>query len=240
MTAPDKTRPTRAKKKRRSSPRPPNRWQRSAAWKRIASQALKDFHAKKHLLPRCGAHARTSGEPCKQIALENGRCHWHGGKSPSGPEQNRRQLRAKKPSRQTKSDWPKAAAKVERWNREDKDRKRRLVLMTQDEFVHYFRRTHARQDQAFRKIVDSEMTRRGLSRSNIMGTAMTAPMATARPPAPNPELEAIEAQIAALQARLAELAPESSTTQTTSPALPPIEEQETGDDPVQFRKGVFA
>lgn len=31
-------------------------------------------------LPRCGAKARSNdGKPCRQIAMENGRCYWHGG-----------------------------------------------------------------------------------------------------------------------------------------------------------------
>lgn len=33
-------------------------------------------------LPRCGAKARSnSGNPCRHVALKNGRCHYHGGKA---------------------------------------------------------------------------------------------------------------------------------------------------------------
>jgi len=35
-----------------------------------------------HVPTKCGAYARSSGEPCKQYALANGRCHYHGGKTP--------------------------------------------------------------------------------------------------------------------------------------------------------------
>lgn len=31
------------------------------------------------LAPRCGAYARTTGEPCKGWAMANGRCRMHGG-----------------------------------------------------------------------------------------------------------------------------------------------------------------
>lgn len=31
--------------------------------------------------PRCGAHARSTGEPCKAKAMENGKCRNHGGLS---------------------------------------------------------------------------------------------------------------------------------------------------------------
>ena len=37
---------------------------------------------------QCGAHARTTGNPCKAKALPNGRCKLHGGMStgPKSPE----------------------------------------------------------------------------------------------------------------------------------------------------------
>lgn len=42
-----------------------------------------------HDSPRCGAHARTTGHPCKAPAMPNGRCRMHGGKSPGAPTGNR-------------------------------------------------------------------------------------------------------------------------------------------------------
>ena len=38
---------------------------------------------------RCGAHARTTGQPCKKAAMANGRCRNHGGKSLKGKESPR-------------------------------------------------------------------------------------------------------------------------------------------------------
>lgn len=32
------------------------------------------------LHPRCGAHCRTTGQPCKNPQMRNGRCRMHGGK----------------------------------------------------------------------------------------------------------------------------------------------------------------
>jgi len=29
----------------------------------------------------CGAVAKHNGKPCRQFAMKNGRCYWHGGKS---------------------------------------------------------------------------------------------------------------------------------------------------------------
>ena len=31
--------------------------------------------------PRCGAHARRTGQPCRSPAMANGRCRMHGGKA---------------------------------------------------------------------------------------------------------------------------------------------------------------
>jgi len=36
--------------------------------------------------PRCGAHARTTGKPCKKVAMVNGRCRSHGGRSLKGKD----------------------------------------------------------------------------------------------------------------------------------------------------------
>jgi len=38
-----------------------------------------------HLSPRCGAHARTTGNPCRSPAMPNGRCRMHGGKAGRKP-----------------------------------------------------------------------------------------------------------------------------------------------------------
>ena len=39
-----------------------------------------------HDAPRCGAHARTTGQPCKSPAIKGkARCRMHGGKSPGRP-----------------------------------------------------------------------------------------------------------------------------------------------------------
>jgi len=37
------------------------------------------------LLPRCNAMAKSTGIQCKQPAMKNGKCYWHGGKSTGAP-----------------------------------------------------------------------------------------------------------------------------------------------------------
>jgi hypothetical protein len=39
--------------------------------------------------PRCGAYARTTGEPCKGPAMRNGRCRMHGGNAGRKPTHGR-------------------------------------------------------------------------------------------------------------------------------------------------------
>jgi hypothetical protein len=34
---------------------------------------------------RCGAHCRTTGQPCKSWGMANGRCRMHGGRSTGRP-----------------------------------------------------------------------------------------------------------------------------------------------------------
>lgn len=38
---------------------------------------------------RCGAHARTTGQPCRGPAMKNGRCRMHGGKAGRKPTHGR-------------------------------------------------------------------------------------------------------------------------------------------------------
>lgn len=39
--------------------------------------------------PRCGAHARTTGQPCRGPAMPNRRCRMHGGKAGRKPTHGR-------------------------------------------------------------------------------------------------------------------------------------------------------
>lgn len=41
------------------------------------------------LHPRCGAHCRTTGKPCRNAAMTNGRCRMHGGNNPGAPRGER-------------------------------------------------------------------------------------------------------------------------------------------------------
>lgn len=45
--------------------------------------------------PRCGAHARTTGQPCRSPAMKNGRCRMHGGRAGRKPIHGRYSQAAK-------------------------------------------------------------------------------------------------------------------------------------------------
>jgi hypothetical protein len=50
--------------------------------------------------PRCGAHCRTTGAPCRIAAMANGRCRMHGGKSTGRPVTHGQRTKAAKANRQ--------------------------------------------------------------------------------------------------------------------------------------------
>lgn len=69
---------------RHSKRRKPSAWSSSAQFRAIGSAAIRAWNAQRPNNPKCGAIARSTGEPCKQLAKENGRCYFHGGRTPKG------------------------------------------------------------------------------------------------------------------------------------------------------------
>lgn len=62
----------------------PNSWQRSTQWRMISREAIRKWNAQRATLPKCGARRKRDGEPCQQLAKENGRCFFHGGRTGKG------------------------------------------------------------------------------------------------------------------------------------------------------------
>lgn len=60
--------------------------------------------------PRCGAKARSTGEPCRAPAMKNGKCRLHGGKS-TGPRTEEGLKRSQK-ARWKHGDYSKRAIKI--------------------------------------------------------------------------------------------------------------------------------
>lgn len=104
-----------------------------AAWVVAGTFALRRVQAQRHLMPKCGATSKSTGEPCRQFPMENGRCYYHGGRTPKGKNWH-------KPS------WPKktapdaeqkVVARLRNLERAEKRRQKRLAEMTPDERAAY-------------------------------------------------------------------------------------------------------
>jgi hypothetical protein len=59
-------------------------YHRSPEFRRKADAALAQYNARRPFLLKCGARRKRDGEPCQNLALGNGRCRCHGGRTPSG------------------------------------------------------------------------------------------------------------------------------------------------------------
>lgn len=155
------------------------------------TSALRRYHARRHTNPVCGAKGKTTGKPCQQPPMENGRCRLHGGLTPKGDQWHI--VRRQSPSKRAAA---KLQAKLETLERRAKERAARLARMTPEERAAYDKwvrehppgpaaaraaRKQARQDAAaVRKLLDQSQ---GSKRPD------------------DPELVAITERIAELRAR---------------------------------------
>jgi polyhydroxyalkanoate synthesis regulator phasin len=90
----------------------------------MAREAIRTYNATRHTLPKCEAVRRTDGGLCQQIAMGNGRCYLHGGRTPKGKDWHRPQPGADAVTTQRKlKDMERAAKK----------RAKRLAAMTPEE-----------------------------------------------------------------------------------------------------------
>ena len=104
-------------------------WVRSSKFRAAARRGLERSLETRAAAKRCGAKAKSTGEPCRAPALSNGRCVAHGGKTPRGDEWHRVQIdRAKTPTALAKLD-----RKLAKRDAETKARQRRLEQMKPDE-----------------------------------------------------------------------------------------------------------
>jgi hypothetical protein len=105
------------------------------AARRAGAEAAADARRKKR---PCGAKAKSSGEPCRNPGMENGRCRLHGGLTPKGKNWHRVQWPA--------SDAPpeKLEKKLRELKRRQLRREARVAAMTPEERARYeaWHRTH--------------------------------------------------------------------------------------------------
>lgn len=159
-------------------------------------------NARWHFLPKCSATAKRSGQPCQLPAMANGKCYYHGGKTPKGKDWHRIS-KPKNPS--------KATDKLDAIERRNKARARRLARMTPEE-----RAAHKKWHQSHAPgPPEPREARRQLRKQNA---DMRARAAADRAPEPSPEMQALLARKEALEARLAALSAEPRSEGGCSPA----------------------
>ncbi|WP_292295920.1 hypothetical protein [Mesorhizobium sp.] len=170
--------------------RPPTRWQSSAQWRAIGSAAIRAWNRKRSNLPKCNAARKRDGEPCQQIAMANGKCFIHGGRTPRGREWHRTQW----PDGKSPDAEKKLQRKFAERERYAKERAARLASMSPAE------RERHEAWHAARK--HGSAAAREQARAERKQNAEIREMMTAPRPAPTGEAAEIESQIAALQAEL--------------------------------------
>lgn len=228
-------RPPSNKKSRRGGSRPgrpANAWQRSGTFKSIAREALRQFRAVRHLRPKCGASAKTTGEPCKQLAMENGRCAYHGGRTPKGDDWHVMQL----PTKSAPKSNAKAHAKIIRSQKSARARGRHLAALSSDERNKLGEWTRAhRPGSAAARRRDREYRRQAKDAKALIAAVMARPA-----PPLSPEAQALDDRIAELKAQLEVIAAERETDRGIP--VPPDDEADDANPgaDANLRIGVFS
>lgn len=110
-------------------------WASSDRFKAIGRASCLRLNRERALLPRCGAIAKRSGEPCGNPAMANGRCRLHGGATPKGEAWHKPQW----PDANSPRAEQKLAAKLNDRERAAKARRRKLAVMTPAEVAKHRR-----------------------------------------------------------------------------------------------------
>jgi hypothetical protein len=104
-----------------------------AAWVVAGTIALRRVQANRHLLPKCRAMSKTTGQQCRQFPMGNGLCYYHGGKTPKGKDWHRPQW----PKKSSPDAERKMVAHLRDLERREKQRLKRLAKMTDEERAGY-------------------------------------------------------------------------------------------------------
>ena len=59
-------------------------WSQSVQFRQIGRDAIRQWNAKRDLMPRCDVVRKSDGGRCRQWPMPNGRCYWHGGRTGRG------------------------------------------------------------------------------------------------------------------------------------------------------------
>lgn len=164
-----------------------------AAFIAAGRAALLHIQANRHLLPKCRAKSKTTGQQCRQFPMGNGLCYYHGGKTPKGKDWHRPQW----PKKSSPDAERKMVAHLRDLERREKQRLKRLAKMTDEERAGYekWHRDRPLGTPAHRA------AKRLAKQQNKDARARFAKTPAERPA--DPELAAIQNRIAELRALMA-------------------------------------
>lgn len=172
-------------------------WTRTPAGRAHARSSMIALNEKRHLRSKCGAKAKTTGEPCRQVAMANGRCVYHGGGTPSSHTRSGGWHRPRWP----KADAPGAEAKLERklrdLDRAARRRAERLAAMSDEERQRYERWHAVRQPGSSARRAAARLKRKQKAE---LAAALAAPSSPR-----SPELEALDTLLDKAKRRAAAL-----------------------------------
>jgi hypothetical protein len=163
-------------------------WVQSAAGRASARAASEAARIARRGKPRCGSKRKSDGQPCRAPALANGRCRNHGGLTPAGSAWHRVQY--PDPLLQPE----KYAKKVREVERRQRQQRERVAKMPPAERAKYEARSKAVKP---RSVAQRESRRRDREAAELLLRRTT--------PAPDPEVVALEAELAAVRAERARL-----------------------------------
>jgi hypothetical protein len=165
----------------------------TAEQRRQARRAILHWHRDiRRSRPKCSARRKTDGEQCQQLAMENGKCCYHGGRTPKKDDWHKPRW----PNGKASNAEAKLVRKLKDLGKAAKKRAARLAAMTPEERARYDRWHAARQPGAPgpRARRRHERKQAEAARRSINGL---------REPAVSAEVEALGVRIAELKQELA-------------------------------------
>jgi hypothetical protein len=110
--------------------KPDRWWLKTDEARARARERMLRLHRDRPNRPYCGARRKYDGQPCQNEASENGRCRFHGGRTPKG--KNWHKVTWNKTKRANR-----LAAKLDQLAKRENARNARLAAMTREERANY-------------------------------------------------------------------------------------------------------
>lgn len=181
------------------------------AWIVAGTFALRRVQAQRHLMPKCGAMSKSMGEPCRQFSMENGRCYYHGGRTPKGKDWHKPRW----PNKSAPDAEQKVVSRLRNLEQAEKQRQKRLAKMTPDERDAYekWKRDHPTGTPAHREAKRLARKQSADARTRLLKPTPERPV--------DPESVARARRIAELRAQLAALRDAAPDEQKSANAADP-------------------